>query len=74
MVLIRVAFITLLERKILSYRQNRVGPNKVSLLGILQPIIDGIKLFLKEFSFLLKINKFIFYFRPILSFSLILTI
>lgn len=73
-ILISVAFITLLERKILRYSQNRIGPNKISIIGFLQPVLDGIKLFIKEFSFLLKNNKVIFYFRPIISFVLILSI
>ena len=47
--LINVAFITLMERKILGLIQYRKGPNKVSVLGILQPIRDAAKLFLKEF-------------------------
>merc|ERR1712086_673611 len=47
-VLVNVAFITLLERKILGYRQLRKGPNKVSIIGITQPFNDAIKLFSKE--------------------------
>jgi len=43
-----VAFFTLLERKFLRLTQNRLGPNKVLVKGILQPVLDGIKLFLKE--------------------------
>nr|YP_009058630.1 NADH dehydrogenase subunit 1 [Regulus calendula]AIM46811.1 NADH dehydrogenase subunit 1 [Regulus calendula]WDE82703.1 NADH dehydrogenase subunit 1 [Regulus calendula]WDE82704.1 NADH dehydrogenase subunit 1 [Regulus calendula]WDE82705.1 NADH dehydrogenase subunit 1 [Regulus calendula]WDE82706.1 NADH dehydrogenase subunit 1 [Regulus calendula] len=47
-ILIAVAFLTLIERKILSYMQNRKGPNIVGPYGLLQPLADGVKLFIKE--------------------------
>jgi len=68
-VLIGVAFLTLLERKVLRYTQLRVGPNKLGLLGILQPFSDGVKLFSKEEINPIKSNFFMFWISPSFGFS-----
>lgn len=73
MVLIRVAFLTLLERKILRYIHYRKGPNKVRFWGIFQPFSDAIKLISKEFFLPLKSNYYLFIISPILIFILIIS-
>ncbi len=62
--LVGVAFVTLLERKILGLSQYRKGPNKPRLGGILQPAADAVKLFLKERIFIGARNKGLFIFAP----------
>lgn len=71
--LLRIAFLTLLERKFLSLTGTRVGPNKVSLLGILQPLGDAVKLSNKSCNFLSNFRVFSYYSRRrIMIFSSIL--
>jgi len=73
-VLVNVAFITLLERKILGLSQLRKGPNKVRFLGILQPFRDAIKLFSKELISPTVANATQFIVGPVLGLGLVLIV
>jgi NADH-quinone oxidoreductase subunit H len=66
--LISVAYFTLAERKILGAIQRRRGPNVVGAYGLLQPLADGLKLFVKEAIIPSNSNKLIFIISPLITF------
>ena len=68
--LVGVAYFTLAERKFMSSIQRRRGPNVVGIFGLLQPLADGLKLFLKETILPTSANQGIFLLAPILTFLL----
>lgn len=69
-ILISVAYFTLAERKILSTIQRRKGPNVVGTFGLLQPLSDGLKLFVKETILPSNSDVPLFILAPILTFFL----
>ncbi len=67
--LIAVAYLVYAERKIIGYMQDRIGPNRVGVWGLLQPIADGMKLFFKEMIMPTQANKYLYAVAPILAFA-----
>merc|ERR1712226_1207092 len=68
--LISVAYFTLVERKIMGSIQRRKGPNVIGFLGLLQPLADGLKLFVKETILPSNANLLLFTLAPIMTFLL----
>lgn len=70
--LIAIAYMTLAERKVMAAMQRRKGPNVVGIFGLLQPLADGLKLFVKETVLPSSANLVIFILAPIVTFLLAL--
>ena len=67
-VLVGVALLTLMERKVSAWMQNRRGPNRVGWAGLLQPAADGLKNILKEETSPAQANRLLFVLAPAMSF------
>lgn len=65
--LLSVAYLTFLERKIIGFMQTRIGPNRVGFMGLLQPIADVLKLLNKELIIPSASNRFLFIIAPMIS-------
>ena len=68
--LVAVAYLTYAERKVIGAMQLRRGPNVVGPWGLLQPLADGLKLFLKEIIIPTGANRGVFLLAPCVTFAL----
>jgi NADH-quinone oxidoreductase subunit H len=62
-----VAYLTFLERKVMSWIQLRIGPNRVGPWGLLQPLADGVKMIFKEDIIPTEANKWLYLAAPAIS-------
>nr|ALC75994.1 NADH dehydrogenase subunit 1 [Bemisia afer] len=67
MVMLSIAFFTLMERKVIGYSQSRKGPNKILITGIVQPMADAIKLLSKEVNLNFNSNVYIYMVAPLIN-------
>ncbi len=67
--LLAVAYLTFWERKVIGWMQVRIGPNRVGPWGLIQPIADGLKLFLKEVVVPTGADKSVFLIAPMFAFA-----
>lgn len=73
-ILIGVAYITLAERKVMGAMQRRKGPNIVGIYGLIQPVLDGLKLFIKEILVPQQVNRGNYMIGPMVTLALSLII
>jgi len=67
LIMLTIAFFTLFERKVIGLFHNRVGPNKVSFVGLIQPLLDAFKLLSKQTITPLRSNKLAYNFAPLFA-------